>query len=75
VRVAPRLCVPLWARCLVRNNNNIRYNIWKYLPNILQGVTDIQIDVAKKEVVVQGTADSDALLAAIKKTGKAVSVA
>jgi len=38
-------------------------------------VTDIQIDVAKKEVVVQGTADSDALLAAIKKTGKAVSVA
>ena len=31
---------------------------------------EVNIDVAKKQVLVKGTASSDALLAAIKKTGK-----
>ncbi|ELR24063.1 copper chaperone Atox1, putative [Acanthamoeba castellanii str. Neff] len=34
------------------------------------GVEEVNIDVAKKQVLVKGTASSDALLAAIKKTGK-----
>ena len=34
------------------------------------GVEEVNIDVAKKQVLVKGTASSDDLLAAIKKTGK-----
>lgn len=34
------------------------------------GVEQIDIDVPSKKVVVKGTASSDEILAAIKKTGK-----
>jgi hypothetical protein len=37
-------------------------------------VEEVNIDVAKKQVVVKGTASSDDLLAAIKKTGKETSL-
>lgn len=34
------------------------------------GVSDVQIDVQKKQVLVTGSASTDDMLAAIKKTGK-----
>jgi copper chaperone CopZ len=38
------------------------------------GVQNVQCDVPKKKVFVDGTATTDAMLAAIQKTGKKVSL-
>ncbi len=40
----------------------------------VQGVQDIQIDVPTKKVTVTGSASTDDMLAAIKKTGKETSL-
>jgi len=38
----------------------------------VEGVSNIQIDWQKHQVIVEGTADNEAMLNAIKKTGKRV---
>jgi copper chaperone CopZ len=41
----------------------------------VKGVTDVKCDVQQKKVTVTGTASTEDMLNAIKKTGKTVSVA